>query len=102
MATRRLNQEGSLTHRADGRWMARISHEGQRVTVYGRTKDEARQKLRALQRKQDENLPLVTSQTPLKDYLVQWLENIKHQVRAKTRVDYEVAVRLHIAHGSLP
>lgn len=69
MTTRRGNQEGSLTLRTDGRCMARISHEGQRIAVYGRTRDEARQKLRALQRKQDENLPLVTSQTPLKDYM---------------------------------
>jgi integrase len=34
----------------------------------------------------------------LKDYLAQWLESIRHQVRAKTHVDvdYEVSVRLHI------
>ncbi len=97
MAKRRGNQEGSISHRTDGRWMARVSHEGKRVTVYGKTKHEARKKLRALQRKQDENLPLVTSQTLLKDYLAQWLETIRHQVRAKTLVDYEVAIRLHIA-----
>ena len=97
MATRRGNQEGSLTHRKDGRWMARLSHEGRRVTVYGQTKEEARQKLRALQRKQDDNLPLTTSQMALRDYLAQWLENIKYQIRPKTLVDYEVAIRLHIA-----
>ena len=45
MATRRNNQEGSLTLRKDGRWMARVSHEGQRVTVYGQTKEEARGKI---------------------------------------------------------
>jgi hypothetical protein len=28
MATRRGNQEGSLTHRKDGRWMARVSQGG--------------------------------------------------------------------------
>ena len=81
MATRRGNQEGSLTHRKDGRWMARLSHDGRRITVYGHTKEEARHKLRALQRKQDEHLPLTTSQMPLKDYLAHWLESIRHQVR---------------------
>ncbi|MFQ6030734.1 MAG: tyrosine-type recombinase/integrase [Dehalococcoidia bacterium] len=96
MATRRNNGEGSLTHREDGRWMARVSHEGRRVTVYGRTKAEAQQKLRALQRKQDENLPLVTSRTLLKDYLAQWLESMAHQVRPKTLVDYKVSIRTHI------
>ena len=97
MATRRGNQEGSITHRKDGRWMARVSHEGRRVTVYGRTKEEARQKLRVLQRKRDNNLPLATSKMPLKDYLAQWLETIQHQVRPKTLVDYEAAIRLHIS-----
>ena len=96
MAKRRGNQEGSLTLRKDGLWAARVSHEGKRIAAYGKTKEEARLKLRALQRKQDEHLPLTTSQMPLKDYLPHWLENIRHQVRTKTLVDYEVVVRLHI------
>ena len=33
MATRRNNQQGLLTLRKDGRWMARVSHEGRRITV---------------------------------------------------------------------
>jgi integrase len=96
MATRRGNQEGSLTHRKDGRWMARVSHEGQRITVYDKTKEEARQKLRAPQRKQDQGLPLVTPQMLLKDYLAQWLENIKYRVRQKTLADYADLVRCHL------
>jgi integrase len=86
----------ALTLRKDGLWAARISHEGERIAVYGKTKEEARQKLRALQRKQDQGLPLLTSQMLLKDYLTQWLETIRHRVRPKTFVDYEVVVRLHI------
>jgi integrase len=96
MTKRRGNREGSLTLRKDGLWAARVSHEGKRIAVYGKTKNEAILKLRALQRKQDDNLPLTTSRTPLKDYLAQWLENVRHQVRLKTLVDYESVVRLHI------
>jgi len=96
MPKRRGNQEGSLTLRKDGLWAARISHDGKRTAVYGKTKQEAIGKLRDLQRKQDNNLPLATSQLPLKDYLSQWLESIKHKVRPKTLVDYEAAIRLHI------
>jgi integrase len=96
MAKRRGNNEGSLTLRKDGLWVARISHEGKRIAVYGKTKDEARQKLRTLQRKQDQGLPLVTSQMLLKDYLAQWLENIKHRVRPKTHADYSDLVRCHL------
>jgi integrase len=76
--------------------MGRVSHEGKRVKVYGKTKSEALKKLRALQRKQEDGLPLVTSQMLLKDYLPFWLESLRHQVRPKTHVDYEVSVRLHI------
>ena len=96
MATRRGNQEGSLTLRKDGLWAARVSHEGKRIAAYGKTKEEARLKLRALQRKQDEHLPLTTSQTLLRDYLAQWLDTIRHRIRPKTLSDYEATLRLHI------
>ena len=96
MAKRRGNQEGSLTLRKDGLWAARVSHEGKRIAAYGKTKEEARLKLWALQRKQDEHLPLTTSQTLLRDYLAQWPESIKYQIRPKTLSDYEATVRLHI------
>ena len=96
MAKRRGNQEGSLTLRKDGLWVARISQEGKRIAVYGKTKEEARQKLRGLQRKQEDGLPLVTSQMLMKDYLAQWLENIKHRVRPKTLADYQDLVRCHL------
>ncbi|MBM3926689.1 MAG: site-specific integrase [SAR202 cluster bacterium] len=96
MATRRGNQEGSITLRKDGLWVARLSHEGKRYAVYGRTRDAARQKLRELERKQDQGLPLVSSRVLLKDYLVGWLDNAKNKVRPKTYVDYETTVRHHI------
>lgn len=96
MATRRGNQEGSLTLRKDGLWAARISHEGKRIAAYGKTKEKARAKLSALRLKQDQGLPLVTSNMFLCEYLVQWLESIRHRVRPKTWVDYEVVVRRHI------
>ena len=96
MAKRRGNQEGSLTLRKDGLWAARVSHEGKRIAVYGKTKEEARWKLRALLRKQDQGLPLVSSNMLLRDYFAQWLETIKHQVRLKTLADYESIVRCHL------
>ena len=45
MAKSRGNGEGSIVHRKDGRWMARLSHDGHRITVYASTKEEARKKL---------------------------------------------------------
>ena len=93
---RRGNQEGSLTLRKDGLWAARVSHEGKRIAVYGKTKEEARLKLRPLQRKQDQGLPLVTSNMSLQDYLTQWLDTITHRIRPKTLADYDAIVRCHL------
>ncbi len=96
MAKRRGNQEDSLTLRKDGLWAARVSHEGKRIAAYGKTKEEARLKLRALLRKQEDNRPLTSSKMLMKDYLMQWLENIRYQVRPKTLVDYEGVVRSYL------
>ena len=82
--------------RKDGLWVGRISHEGKRVSVYGRTNEDARKKLRELIRKQKDNRPLTSSKMLMKDYLVQWLENIQYQVRPKTLSDYEGMVRLYL------
>ena len=88
MAKRRLNHEGSLTLRKDGLWAARVSHEGKRIAAYGKTKEEARQKLQTLQQKQSQGLPLVTSAIPLSEYLAQWLANVKNRVRPSTYEGY--------------
>lgn len=42
MSTRRGNGEGSITKREDGRWMARITVEGQRRAYYGKTYQDVR------------------------------------------------------------
>ena len=94
---RRGNNEGSIYQRADGRWVATVSVDGRRISRYCKTRQEASKKLRGLQRTQDQGLPEVTAQMPLKDYLAQWLESIQHRVRPKTLVDYEVAVGRHIS-----
>jgi integrase len=96
MAKRRLNREGSLTLRKDGLWVGRVSHQGKRVSIYGKTKEEARGKLRELIRKQEDNRPVSPSKMLLKDYLAQWLERIQYEVRPKTLGDYKSLVRLYI------
>ena len=53
-AGRRLNGEGSVTRRADGRWMGRFyawttTGTRKRITVYGRTRKEATEKMREAQ-----------------------------------------------------
>jgi integrase len=93
---RRSNQEGSYSLRRDGRWMARISHQGRRYYVYAKTKDEARRKLRDLQRKQDQGLPLSSPHLLVRDFLQQWLALVKNRLRPKSWIDYESLTRTHL------
>ncbi len=90
---RRGNHEGSYTQLKNGLWQARVSHEGKRIAAYGKTKDQAREKLRAMQRKQDEGLPLIAPATPMRDYLTEWLRSIRNRVRVSTWEGYESLVR---------
>jgi len=96
MAKRRINHEGSLTLRKDGLWVGRVSHEGKRIAAYGRTKEQARQKLRELIKKQEQGQSLVTTSMPLREYLAQWLADNKHRVRPSTYDGYEGLIRVHI------
>ena len=96
MTKRRGNNEGSLTLRKDGLWVARLSQNGKRIAVYGKTKQAATTKLRTLQRKQDQGLPLITSSVPLRDYLSQWLSTVKNRLRPSTYDGYESLIRTHI------
>ena len=93
---RRGNNEGSIYQRGDGRWVATSSVDGRRVSRYSKTRQEASKKLRDLQRLQDQGLPVVTAPMLLKDYLAQWLDNVRHRVRPKTFEGYESIVRVHI------
>ena len=59
MTTRRGNGEGTIRQRTDGRWEAQLSlPSGKRKSVYGKTKKEAREALKAALKKLDEGVDL--------------------------------------------
>ncbi len=94
---KRGNNEGSITRRSDGRWQARITLEnGKRKSLYGKTRQEAAQRLTAALRQRDQGLPLVEEKQTVKQYLAGWLATIKPSVRVRTWQRYEQYVRLHI------
>ena len=97
MSKRRLNQEGSITKRK-GRdlWYGRVTHEGQRIGIYRKSKDEIKHAIKELQRNQDDGVQLVSSGMPMKDYLNGWLELIKPTIRHKTYDAYESLTRVHL------
>lgn len=104
-AGRRLNGEGSITRRADGRWMGRFyawtpTGTRKRITVYGRTRKEATEKMREAQERNRQGIPVPDRAWKLADWLDYWLENVvTPNRRPATYRLYEMTVRLHLKPG---
>ena len=104
MATRRGRGEGSITRRADGRWMARVDlgwQDGKRCrkTLYGRTKREVQDKLREMLHRTDQGLPLLPEQETVGAFVRRWLEFKKGELRPRSYESYEHLVRAHLLPG---
>ncbi len=97
MAHRRGNGEGSIYHRADGRWEARVSLDnGHRKAFYGRTRPEVSQKLAAALKARQDGLPPVSERQTVRQYMGHWLESTRPSLRPKTWLRYEQLLRIHV------
>jgi integrase len=98
---RRGRGEGGIFQRADGLWVASVSAgfdaqgKRRRRTVYGHSKSEVQQKLRALQG--GEALLGSADKLSVEQYLNHWLAGVKPTVEPNTYGPYERHVRLHLA-----
>jgi len=95
---RRGNGEGSISQRKNGTWEAKITLEnGQRKSLYGKTRKEVQEKLKIALREQQQGILVTAPQQKLEQFLREWLEKTqKHDVRPRTYERYEEIVRLHI------
>lgn len=100
---RRGRSEGSIFQRADGTWTASISlgyddkGKRKRRVVYGATKKEVQEKLRAVQNAAVSGQLADAGTLTVAQYLARWLENTaKPRVQPKTHLRYEQLVRLRI------
>src|SRR5260370_28444807 len=97
MRGKRGNSEGSITKRADGRWMARLTPEGgHRKTLYTTTRQEAARRLAAAIRDRDMGVPIVGARQTVEHYRSTWLSDIRPTIRPRSWVRYEELVRLHL------
>jgi integrase len=102
---RRRNGDGSLYKRKDGYWAGAFytgtaSGATKRVVVYGKTYDEARDKLATAQQQARVGTPVPDRAWTLGPYLDYWLENfVKRNRRPATYALYEMTVRLYLAPG---
>lgn len=96
-AGRRANREGSFTQRGDGLWMGRVQlSDGSRHTYYGRTREEAGDKLADAVKQDRSGVPVPSKALRLDAYLKDWLAGIKNTLRPTTHETYERHLRLHV------
>ncbi|MFF4652993.1 tyrosine recombinase XerC [Streptomyces sp. NPDC001380] len=99
---KRANGEGSISRRKDGLYHGRAyvtttSGIRKRVSVYGKTREEAHQKITNLQAQDNQGVPTPDTNVTVEEYLAYWLAAIvKAQRRPKTYQGYESVVRVHL------
>ncbi len=98
MTKRRGHNEGSIRHRPDGLWEARLSlPNGERKSVYGKTRRDVQDKLRAAQRDIDAGLDVDSGRQSIRVFLDRWLVDVvKPTTAPKTFSSYAEIVRVHI------
>lgn len=106
MGARKRNGEGTISGpRRDGRYVGAFyapTNTGttKRVYVYGRTYEEAREKLIAEQAKVMAGIPVSAQSWKLGAYLDYWLENVVMPTRRPATVAlYEINIRVHLKPG---
>lgn len=98
---KRGNKEGTIFKRTDGRYAGAITLDtGKRAYVYGKTREEAADKLAALQVTVRQGLPIPDQRITVGRFLEDWLEQtVKTSVRQSTYEAYAAYTRNHIIPG---
>jgi len=105
MAHKRVNGEGTIYRRKDGRYegaayLLTTGGTRKRIRVYGQTWQQAHDKLNAATANAQAGMPVPERQIKLSAYLDYWLEQfVKINLRPKTYEQYEIAVRLYLKPG---
>ena len=97
---RRGNGEGSVRLRPDGRWESRLrlpgSQGGERISVYGATRQEVTDEAARVLRDARLGVSVADGRQRYDDYLAHWLEMVAQGQSESLYATYESAIRLHI------
>ncbi|WP_326975252.1 tyrosine-type recombinase/integrase [Caproicibacter sp. BJN0012] len=97
MSKKKANGEGSISERADGRFMGRYTISGKRYAVYSDSYDEARKKLNEKLSEISKGEFIEPNKETVAKWMRDWLEVYAlPTVKQSTYVSYEGYVRLHI------
>src|ERR1700722_3729264 len=101
----RSNGDGSLYRRRDGYWVGAfyaptVSGGRRRIVVYGKTREQARDKLTKAQQEVGAGVLVPDELWKLGPYLEYWLENfVKRNRRPATTPLYEMNIRIYLNPG---
>src|SRR5512140_2680587 len=96
MAGKRGNNEGCIYRRKDGRWCARVSLNGKRITKYAKTQHECRDWVKQTLDKIEHSLTFEGSKLSLERYMQSWLLGKELSRRSSTARNYRRYTDLYI------
>jgi len=102
MAKRRGHGEGAIYQReSDGNWCASVdlgfvNGKRRRKIIYGQTRKEVAEKLKALHRDQAAGINIAPEQYTVEQFLNRWLNEVICHRRPRTQESYRGTVRRHI------
>ena len=81
-----------ISQRKDGRYQARFTNRfGKRQTIYGKTLNEIRQKLRTEQYEDEKQINVISSDMTLDEWFEIWMDTCKNNCRDSSRQNYRVS-----------
>lgn len=96
MKKKRGQNEGSISERSNGTFIAQITVDGKRVSKYFKTKREANVWRIDTLSKIQKGMFNVDTQILLSEYLEQWMVNSRRRVKPKTLIQYQQIIDQHI------
>lgn len=101
--SKRMNGEGTIYKRADGRWCAAYYVGIKRKFLYGKSQKEVKYKLKALMEEEKNNGQLTdTGSLTLQSWVFQYLKDYKvNEIKASTMNTYMTFYRKHIADSDI-
>lgn len=90
--------EGTVSYRkSDDRWMGKLwLDDGTRKSIYGKSKDEVKARLRKLAGDQEKGLPVVSDKRTVSEFLTEWLETVRPRLQPTTYARYEGLMRVQV------
>ena len=97
MSKRRANGEGSIRKRSDGKWEGRVTINGERISAYGKTKEEVRQKITQMQWEKDNEIFVNTpASLTVEGWLTMWVSHCSSHLTHSSLYERKQYIRLYI------